>query len=344
MDHLMYKQQLQESLTGESAFEVHKLLRERMDHVFTAKMADLTEGEEMNHALEIQMAAKSFGGEDSDEQNGVIVIYFRSKQAVDHFTTFLENCPYVETYEINGSMKNRETDSTDAVMDFDSITDDRMYEFQVIVYMLPEFSHFTDDIDEDGDVDDADLAFASDELGEGVVAEADKKEDDKASDDKEEDDEASDDEASDDKEIKEADEADKKEDDKASDDKEEDDEASDDEASDDKEDDKKEESVQHDGEQIDEVLRKVVIRSGAGGAGMSRAPKKMIKMTCPKGFKWDPSISACVKIGGQELATKRKASRRALITKRSEGSVFKVRFKRKLLRSFKFRKMMGMKV
>jgi hypothetical protein len=88
-------------------------------------------------------------------------------------------------------------------------------------------------------------------------------------------------------------------------------------------------------EQIDEVERK--IRVNARGL-------KTIKMKCPSGFKWDPSIQACMKISGAELATMRKASRHAIITKRAEGQAFKVRVKRRIRRAFKFREMMGLAV
>ena len=88
-------------------------------------------------------------------------------------------------------------------------------------------------------------------------------------------------------------------------------------------------------EELLEVLRK--IRYNSHGV-------RSIKMKCMKGFKWDPTISACLKITGSEVAIMRRASRRALITKRSEGNALKVRFKRRINKAFRFRKMMGLKI
>lgn len=265
MDHLTYKEQLAEGLKNDSAIDVQTAIRAKIDEVFQRKLNLIKEqGDQRNAALEVMMAAKSFGGEDADEHNGVIAVYFRSKQGAEHFLNYLEGCDVVETYEMNGKFKNRETDSSEDVVDFDAINDDRQYEFQVIVYLYPEYSEFNADYDEDGDEDgdDAALEYQAELEAEG-------------------------------------------------------------------------EEVQHDGEQIDEVIRKIRVNSRG---------KKTIKMQCAPGFRWDPHIEACVKITGQELAVMRKASRRALITKRSEGSAFKVRLKRRIKRAFKFRQMMGMRV
>lgn len=88
-------------------------------------------------------------------------------------------------------------------------------------------------------------------------------------------------------------------------------------------------------EQIMEVLRKIRINSRG---------QKSIKMKCAKGFKWDESIRACLKITGSEVAVMRRASRKALLTKRAEGGALKVRFKRRINKAFRFRKLMGMKI
>lgn len=68
--------------------------------------------------------------------------------------------------------------------------------------------------------------------------------------------------------------------------------------------------------------------------------KKRIKMQCKPGYKW--TGNACMKITGSELATKRKAKRRELITKKSKGSSFKIRMLRKTKKANKFRKAMGL--
>lgn len=85
-------------------------------------------------------------------------------------------------------------------------------------------------------------------------------------------------------------------------------------------------------DQIDEVKR--LVKVNAQG-------KRRIKMKCRPGFKWNGKT--CIKISGQELATKRIAKRKAIITKRSQGSALKVRVLRKTRKARRFRKAMGLR-
>lgn len=84
---------------------------------------------------------------------------------------------------------------------------------------------------------------------------------------------------------------------------------------------------------ISEVTRKIKINFRG---------KRRVKMQCRPGFKWDPSNRVCKKIGGAELATKRKALRQAVRTKKAQGSAFKRRVERKTKRANKFRKSFGL--
>lgn len=70
---------------------------------------------------------------------------------------------------------------------------------------------------------------------------------------------------------------------------------------------------------------------------------KRIKMQCNRGYKWDPTAKACIKITGSELATKRKSNRRAVLTKRSMGSAFKKRVVRKTRKAMRYRSALGLK-
>lgn len=88
-------------------------------------------------------------------------------------------------------------------------------------------------------------------------------------------------------------------------------------------------------EQINEVIRKIKVDATG---------KKRIKMQCQRGFKWNPSTNSCEKISGAELATMRKAIRKALITKKSGGSAFRLRVVRRMRKALRFRKSMGLKV
>ena len=92
-----------------------------------------------------------------------------------------------------------------------------------------------------------------------------------------------------------------------------------------------EEFDEEDSNMLMEVRRRIKIDSRG---------KKRIKMQCKPGYKW--TGSACMKITGSELATKRKAKRKELINKKSQGSSFKIRMLRKSKKANRFRKAMGL--
>jgi len=85
---------------------------------------------------------------------------------------------------------------------------------------------------------------------------------------------------------------------------------------------------------LEEVKRKVK---------MNFKGKKRIKMQCNPGFRYDPSTKACVKIGGAEIAKKRKANIRALVTRKAGGAALKKRAKLRTKKAMKFRAAMGLK-
>ena len=269
-DHLSFKERLVEGLKEDSALDVNSTIRQHLDSILERKLNQLKEADQQRDvALEITSAAASFGGYDSDSKNGVIAVSFRTRQGAEHFSDYLEDNSCVESYELSASHPSLDATSEDTEVDLDDITNDEGYTFLVIAYLHPEYTIFDDDYDGDGDVDDTDMAYATD--------------------------------AADDEDL-----------------------------------DAFAEAVQHEpGEPIEEVMRKIRVSS----RGI-----KSIKMKCSQGFKWDPVIGACIKITGSELAVMRKASRRAIITKRSLGTAFKVRVKRRIKRAFKFRKMMGLKL
>lgn len=260
MDHLSCKEDLAEAIRNGNVYDFKQTLKTKLKQVATRKIGLVVEetAPDANPYIVITSAAKSFGGYDSvEEDGGVIGIYFRSKQSTEDFANYLEQSEFVESYEINASWQNRTKDQTQTVIDLETITDDRAYNFEVIIYLYPEYSLFydeADDSDTGGDFDDIDDSVY--ENYEFVP-----------------------------------------------------------------------------GEPIHEVLRKIKINSRNA---------RRIKMQCGRGFKWDPSIAACVKIGGSELASMRIRSRHAVLTKRAEGAAFAVRVKRRTLKAFKFRKMAGL--
>lgn len=83
-------------------------------------------------------------------------------------------------------------------------------------------------------------------------------------------------------------------------------------------------------EQIEEAARRVVRVDSKG--------KKTRKLKCRKGFKLSSNGKSCVPITGSEKATKRKAIRKAVRTKKAAGSGAKKRATRKRLKAMRKRK------
>lgn len=92
-------------------------------------------------------------------------------------------------------------------------------------------------------------------------------------------------------------------------------------------------AVDDDGEELDEVRKRIAVNSKG---------RKRVKMQCPKGFKYDAQTHACVKIGGAELATHRKAMIRALNTRKAGGEALKKRAAIKTKKALKFRAAFGL--
>lgn len=71
--------------------------------------------------------------------------------------------------------------------------------------------------------------------------------------------------------------------------------------------------------------------------------RKRIKMQCSKGFKYDAGAKTCVKIAGNELAVRRKANIKALVSRKAGGAALKNRAQIKTKKAMKFRAAMGLK-
>lgn len=71
--------------------------------------------------------------------------------------------------------------------------------------------------------------------------------------------------------------------------------------------------------------------------------KKRVKMQCAKGFKYDATAKTCVKIAGDELATRRKASIKALVSRKAGGAALKNRAALRTKKAMKFRSALGLK-
>lgn len=337
VDHLSFKKQLSEGLMSDSALDIHTAIKSKLTEAFNRQVKGLLESDPIDQTAQVMAACATYGGYDAEGHNGVILVKFRTRAGALGYVEYLEGVDSVDEYEISAEMKNAPTDAMVPVIDIDTIYDDQKYEFLVTVYIKPEFVVFDDDYDNDGDEDTEDFEAAVDAemTPEGFMETGDLITEDI------EIDEATfvvrHDGVPADHEhaalfhgktgvinhvTKYADSATKT-------------------AAMLKKNNflnvrvEKDGKVMTEGLQIDEVMRK--IRINARGT-------RSIKMKCMPGFKWDRTISACVKISGSQLAVMRKATRHAIITKKSMGGAFKIRVKRRILKAFKFRKMAGLKV
>lgn len=87
-------------------------------------------------------------------------------------------------------------------------------------------------------------------------------------------------------------------------------------------------------ETLSEVRKRIQVNSKG---------RKRIKMQCAKGFKYDPAAKTCMKIAGGELAVRRKANIKALVSRKAGGAALKNRAQIKTKKAMKFRAAMGLK-
>lgn len=291
----------------------------------------------------LRAAAMSYGSDTGTYQDGVFVTTLKNKQASTDFALWLDSTDYVDGYEIHVLSSDQVAGTVDTdEIEFDSITDDTLYSFEFTVYLIPDVVDYNFD-----DYDALDMEDEEDSLQEACkkkkMKEQDECDDEEMLDDDDDDEDMEDDELTEKKKcVKESRKKKMKEecDDEAMDDECEDDEEDEDEDSEDDDIDyetyesvKESKGNKKSKKSLNEVTRK--IRVDARGT-------KTIKMKCQPGFKYNPATKTCEKITGAELAMHRKATRKALITKKNEGKALKVRVAKKIRKAKRFRKMLGL--
>lgn len=85
---------------------------------------------------------------------------------------------------------------------------------------------------------------------------------------------------------------------------------------------------------LDEVKKKIRVNFKG---------QKRVKMQCAPGFKYNAETKSCEKISGEALAKHRKATIRALVTRKAGGASLKKRAALRTKKAMKFRKAMGLK-
>ena len=91
--------------------------------------------------------------------------------------------------------------------------------------------------------------------------------------------------------------------------------------------------VDDEGIELDEVKKRIT---------MNHKGVKKVKMQCPRGFKYSPAEHACVKIGGDQLAKQRKASVKAVMSRKAGGKALAARAALRTKKAMNFRKAAGL--
>ena len=250
-----------------------KTLYSKMKEYYGKKLKELEEQMsdiETEAVTKIQIAAKEHGAADNFlYEQGVAIVTIPNKQAAIDFSDWLEECEYVDSYDIEAVYKNPVTGYDEkGEYDIDQISDDTHFEFEFTIFLDPSIVQFDPYVYDDEEEQDEE-EYDEEEQDEKSV------------------------------EVNES------------------------------------EEIIESVEQLDEVTRKIKVDFRG---------QKRIKMKCARGFKWNPNTGACEKISGEELAKMRKSIRKALITKKAEGSAFRLRVVRKMRKAFRYRKQMGLKV
>jgi hypothetical protein len=115
------------------------------------EMADV----EKEAVLKLEIGAKSFGAayEDTTYDQGVLITIIRNKQAAGHFSDFLEDCPFVDSYEINVLIKDPTNNQESTIgVDFDDIQEGSNYDFEFVIYLDSNLVDYDYEEDYSGDL------------------------------------------------------------------------------------------------------------------------------------------------------------------------------------------------
>lgn len=144
--------------------ETKKLILETFDkkieELFSDKeqinesLTHIEDEDERRWILQIDLTARSLGSTSSGEyEQGVYYNILRSKDAANDFSTFLEHCEVVDTYEMNVLNIDSSQDGyeKDKEYDFDKIKDDTLFAFEFFVYIDPSYvKYHGHEVEDDG--------------------------------------------------------------------------------------------------------------------------------------------------------------------------------------------------
>ena len=156
-----FTENLSKAILDDDAHEVHRSLSQYMNSYLELKIDELdedvsftvpdNEGTDLETQISgtIEKAAVSFGANpDIVYEQGTMVIGFDKKRALEHFLDWVDTeCDYVDDYEVEAFR----TDALDQVeeLDFNELSDDDPWTFEVSIYLSPEIVSFYDDYELD---------------------------------------------------------------------------------------------------------------------------------------------------------------------------------------------------
>lgn len=154
------------ALVNNNILDFQKAVKQRLQDNFVTSiktLQQLPEEAEIDYEtqsrLDIEAAAKSFGGNTPLYDQGVLIVDFDSKDSAAHFSAWLDDYKTIESYELNiltGIDNDSDKDEDeDAIIDidFDAIENDDGYNFEFIVYLHPDIVTYSDEDDEDDEDD-----------------------------------------------------------------------------------------------------------------------------------------------------------------------------------------------
>lgn len=158
----MLKQDFTKSLTtalvNNNILDFQKVLKQRLQDNFNTAIKTLQQlpeetDYESQSKLDIEAAAKSFGGNTPLQDQGVLIVDFDSKDSATHFSAWLDDYKTIETYELNIlTAIDQDGDENSIIdIDFNTITDDDDYTFEFIIYLHSDIVSY-DDWEEDEDL------------------------------------------------------------------------------------------------------------------------------------------------------------------------------------------------
>ena len=155
------------ALVNNNILDFQRAVKQRLQDNFATAiktLQQLPEAVEIDYEtqsrIDIEAAAKSFGGNTPLYDQGVLIVDFDSKDSAHHFSAWLDDYKTIESYELNiltgidkDSDDDDDDDDEDAVIDidFDAIKNDDGYNFEFIVYLHPDIVTYSDDDDFEDD-------------------------------------------------------------------------------------------------------------------------------------------------------------------------------------------------